>query len=162
MSGWSRLEAILVFELDTPSGEAANFALEVAHVQRVVELPPIFPVPLAPWAVRGIVNYDGRILTVVDPGPILHLGPQPVGSEFAVILRHGSNNVGVQVPRIRDVVARDHIGSQKKVGKDCVGWSGLAWGATVNVVDPLLFMERLQLQFGISRSAEPSEGVDNE
>ena len=52
---------ILVFSL---AGE--RYAVDTAHVEDVVPLPEITPLPCTPSFVLGVVNHRGRILPVLD------------------------------------------------------------------------------------------------
>jgi len=42
------------------------FALEVAHVQEIVELPEVTRVPDAPTYMRGVVNVRGKAVPIID------------------------------------------------------------------------------------------------
>ncbi|MBI5026456.1 MAG: chemotaxis protein CheW [Nitrospirae bacterium] len=43
-----------------------EFTLLLSEVKEIVKIPEIFPVPLAPDYVRGIIQLRGRIIPVVD------------------------------------------------------------------------------------------------
>jgi purine-binding chemotaxis protein CheW len=60
------MELVLVFRL----GEAL-YALEVAHIQEVIESPRYHYIPLAPAAYPGAINFHGSILPVLDLGAFL-------------------------------------------------------------------------------------------
>jgi len=55
------MEQVLVFRL----GEEL-YALEVAHVQEVIESPRYHYIPLAPAEFLGAINFHGSILPVLD------------------------------------------------------------------------------------------------
>jgi purine-binding chemotaxis protein CheW len=57
------MEQVLVFSLgeDDPL-----YALEVEHLQEVVESPTLYYIPRAPEYFRGAINYHGSILPVLD------------------------------------------------------------------------------------------------
>jgi purine-binding chemotaxis protein CheW len=60
------MEQVLVFRL----GEEL-YALEVAHIQEVVESPRYHYIPLAPAAFLGAINFHGNIFPVLDLGACL-------------------------------------------------------------------------------------------
>lgn len=55
------LEQLLAFRL---GGEL--YGLEIAHIQEVVEAPPLYTIPRAPAAMPGALNFHGSILPVLD------------------------------------------------------------------------------------------------
>ncbi|OHB28660.1 MAG: hypothetical protein A2X84_06330 [Desulfuromonadaceae bacterium GWC2_58_13] len=55
------MDQLLVFRL---GGE--NYGLEVAHIQEVVESPPLYYIPRAPAILLGAMNFHGSILPVLD------------------------------------------------------------------------------------------------
>lgn len=57
------MEQVLVFRL----GEE-HYALEVAHIQEVVESPRYHYIPRMPAAFLGAINFHGSILPVLDLG----------------------------------------------------------------------------------------------
>jgi purine-binding chemotaxis protein CheW len=57
------MEKLLVFSLGE---EDPMYALEVAHLQEVVESPTFHFIPRAPDYFRGAINYHGTILPVLD------------------------------------------------------------------------------------------------
>jgi purine-binding chemotaxis protein CheW len=74
------------------------YALEVSHLQEVLEVGRLTPIPLAPPALLGMVNLRGRILPLFDLKGVLGLSSQP-GSrgESAVVMRYGKQVLGLVV-----------------------------------------------------------------
>lgn len=63
------------------------------------------PVPHAPPQVRGVVNLRGEVVTLVDLRAVLGLGEVAMtNSTRSVIVRSGTERVGLVVDRIADVV----------------------------------------------------------
>jgi len=100
------------------------FGIEVSAVREVVRDQPITPVPLAPAAVRGLVNLRGRIVTAVDlrlclgrpaghpPGhpPPAGPGPGPGAATLRrarnlVVLGEAHGDVSFIVDEVREVRA---------------------------------------------------------
>ena len=50
-----------------------TFGVDVAHVQEVLRFQPMTPVPLAPLAVKGLVNLRGQIITAIDVRSLLRM-----------------------------------------------------------------------------------------
>ena len=79
------------------------FALPLSQVQEVLSTPELTPVPLAPPAVRGLINLRGRIVTVFDLRR--RLGLPPGGAEaMTVVLRARDGGVSLLVDAVEDVV----------------------------------------------------------
>ena len=55
------------------------FGIEVAKVQEVMGAVYMTPVPLAPSAVRGLINLRGQIVTSIDLRCCLQLNERPAG-----------------------------------------------------------------------------------
>jgi chemotaxis signal transduction protein len=104
-------KAILVFEFGSVAertGRQDIFAIDVDRVLHVIETEHTISVPLAPTVVEGIINHHGRILTIVDPAPLVRLPrqPQPIGQ--VVILRRRATkggHIGLKVMRIREIIS---------------------------------------------------------
>ena len=104
-----------------------QFGLDVARVQEVLRPQPITSLPLAPPAVRGLLNLRGRIVPSVDlrivlglagtdtPAPGGHLvvfdGESPVSLTVDAIgdVRHAGDVAAVPVPHTLEGPARDLI-----------------------------------------------------
>lgn len=79
-------------------------AVENDRVREISGLRPITKVHHAPAHVRGVVNLRGQIMTIVDLGMRLGLGPVPEerGARILVV-RSGGEDVGILVDGIEDV-----------------------------------------------------------
>jgi len=77
--------------------------IDAGVVQEVLREQPITPVPLAPPAVRGLINLRGQIVTAIDLG--MKLGLPPASRRMNVVVRTGSEAVSLLVDVIDDVVA---------------------------------------------------------
>jgi purine-binding chemotaxis protein CheW len=78
--------------------------LDVARVQEVLRPQPMTPLPLAPPAVRGLLNLRGRIVPAVDLREVLGLAgsaaPAPGGH---LVVFDGESPVSLTVDSIGDV-----------------------------------------------------------
>lgn len=104
--------SMLLVELgDALDSDASIFALPVDRVQHVLDELRTTWVPLVPSLVRGIMNHQGRILTVFDPTSLLGLASHKACSGHAVVLRRedGSSNVAMLVTVVRGIVQYDAL-----------------------------------------------------
>jgi purine-binding chemotaxis protein CheW len=78
--------------------------LEVTRVQEVLRPTPVTRLPLAPPAVRGLLNLRGRIVPAVDLRLVLGLPPAPNGTAGGhLIVFDGASPVSLVVDAIGDV-----------------------------------------------------------
>jgi purine-binding chemotaxis protein CheW len=79
-----------------------QYALPVDHVQQVVELGELTPVPGAGEHVLGLRNLSGEIVPAVDLGRILHVAHDRA-AERLLIVEHGGRRTAVAVNEVLDV-----------------------------------------------------------
>jgi chemotaxis signal transduction protein len=159
--------AVLVFELgDAPASDdrTGTFGLEVAHLLQVIEPTALSPVPLAPAVVLGIMSYRGRIVTVVDPAPILKSSSRPVlGPDTRVVLlRHGqlsTGNVGLYVSHVREIVPAAELKHIDVTPGSSIGWVAQRGRRLINIIEVEPLLEGLAREFGSHRAFEPRQGV---
>lgn len=100
--------SFLVFDLGGTDerGAMGSYGVDVTEAGNVIEPVRIAPVPLAPSFVRGILSHHGRIVTVVDPAPVLGLPAQELAHGNVLVLRVAGlgSHVGLLVRRVRRVV----------------------------------------------------------
>jgi chemotaxis signal transduction protein len=149
----------LIFELASPGERLKGpdcFALDVSTVLGVVEADDITAVPLAPSVIDGIINHNGRIVTIFDPAPILGLPAQPKASSVVVMLRRpdGGGNVGLRVSRIREIVAKQHLAVAGVPAGGCVDWVAQRDSRLIHVIQPAPFVAELNRRFGREPDAE--------
>jgi purine-binding chemotaxis protein CheW len=79
--------------------------IEVQQVQEVIRRQVMTPIPLAPRAVRGLINLRGQIVTAVDLRERLGLPPLPPDQEpMNVVVRTDEGAVSLLVDEIGDVL----------------------------------------------------------
>ncbi len=83
--------------------------VDVVEVQEVIRYQDLTVVPLAPEAVRGLINLRGQIVTAIDMRTVLGLPPLPEGElPVNVVIRDGADEaVSLLVDQIGDVVDTD-------------------------------------------------------
>lgn len=82
-----------------------TFALPVAEIREVVRGLVVTPVPLAPGAVRGLVNLRGQIAMAVDLRHRLDLPARPPGQdEVNVVVDAADGPVCITVDDVGDVI----------------------------------------------------------
>jgi purine-binding chemotaxis protein CheW len=81
------------------------FGIELLDVQEVLQQLELTSVPLAPHAVRGLMNLRGQIVMAVDLRRQLELPERPANRPaMTVIVRAGEDAVSLLVDEIGDVV----------------------------------------------------------
>ena len=86
-----------------------GFAVDLAHVRRVLRPDRIARVSGAAPEVLGLMNCQGEVLCVLDLRRILSPGketapPAATEGKFIVVLRHGEKEAGFLVDAVRDVL----------------------------------------------------------
>jgi purine-binding chemotaxis protein CheW len=82
------------------------FAMDLGHVSEVFEVDSITPVPGAPSTLIGVANLRGAVIPLADLRPSLGLSATESSLKYAVVVRHGSQQIGIlvdTVPEIRTV-----------------------------------------------------------
>ena len=83
--------------------EKQRFGVPVLRVQDILLPALISPVPLAPAAVRGLINLRGRIVTVIDVRTRLGLPRLIGGKSMGVTVEHRGELFTLLVDRVGDV-----------------------------------------------------------
>jgi purine-binding chemotaxis protein CheW len=89
-----------------------HLGVDVVHVQEVLRSQEMTDVPLAPPAVRGLINLRGQIVTALDMRHRLHITtPAPEDAPMNVIVQSAGSIVSLLV---------DSIGDVEDVSDDCM------------------------------------------
>lgn len=81
------------------------FGVEVLRVQEVVRHQEMTRVPLAPAAVRGLINLRGQIVTAIELRRLLGLADRPAGPDpVNVVVQTDDGTVSLLVDEIGDVL----------------------------------------------------------
>jgi purine-binding chemotaxis protein CheW len=81
------------------------FGVPVPQVQEVIRFHPMTPVPLAPPAVKGMINLRGQIVLAIDLRQRLSLGDRPAGElPMNVVVRTADGAVSLLADEIGDVI----------------------------------------------------------
>lgn len=82
-----------------------HFGIETLHVQEVIRNREMTRIPLAPGAVRGLINLRGQIVTAIDLGQRLELpGRDEAEPSVHVVVNVDGAAVSMLVDSIGDVV----------------------------------------------------------
>lgn len=98
-----------------------TYGINVMHVQEVLRITEIAPVPGAPDYVLGIINLRGNVVTVIDTRR--RFGLMPVDTDDSsriVIIESDEQVVGILVDSVAEVVElhQSEIDSAPNVGND--------------------------------------------
>ncbi len=80
------------------------FGIEVLKVQEVIRHQAMTLVPLAPSAVKGLINLRGQIVTAIDLGQRLELKDREDRSLMNMVIRTDDGVVSLLVDAIGDVL----------------------------------------------------------
>jgi purine-binding chemotaxis protein CheW len=102
-------------ELVEASGQFATFfvadlffGVDVLHVQEVLRLQAMTPVPKAQRAVEGLINLRGQIVTAIDMRRRLGMPPRAGNkSPMNIVIRTSDGAVSLLVDEIGDVLEMD-------------------------------------------------------
>jgi purine-binding chemotaxis protein CheW len=84
------------------------FGVDVLHVQEVLCLQPMTPVPRSPDVIEGLINLRGQIVTAIDMRRRLRLPPRAVEQAVMnVVVRTLDGVVSLLVDEIGDVLEMD-------------------------------------------------------
>jgi purine-binding chemotaxis protein CheW len=94
------LQQVVVFEL---SGEV--YALDILHVNEIIRIQPVTPVPGAPEYIEGLINLRGRVVPVVDLRKRFGLRTRDIGDRSRIIVVQVSDDiVGAVVDAVSEVI----------------------------------------------------------
>jgi purine-binding chemotaxis protein CheW len=95
----------MITQYSTFTVEGFLFGVDVTRVQEVIRFQPTTPVPLAPTAVRGLINLRGQIVTALDLRVRLDLGAHAADARpMTVVVRDVDGPVALLVDEIGDVL----------------------------------------------------------
>jgi purine-binding chemotaxis protein CheW len=148
----------------TGNAQRGVFGIEVTQLLQVIEATSISPVPLAPAVVLGIMNFHGRIVTVVNPVPMLGLSvPVISGPESRVLLlRHrdlSTGNVGLYVSQVQNIVPTAELEQAEVPAGPCIKRVLKHGQRLINVVQVAPLLDGLVREFGSAKGREPRQGV---
>ncbi len=110
-----------VYQLVTFRLEDETYGINVMHVQEVLRVTEIAPVPGAPPYVLGIINLRGNVVTVIDTRSRFGLPPGDIGeASRIVIIESEMQVVGILVDSVAEVVELrgSEIDSAPNVGNE--------------------------------------------
>ena len=91
---------LVAFTLDN-----CKFALPLPHVERIVNVIEITPLPKAPEIVIGVVNIQGRIIPVVDLRKRFRLPKREMNlNDKLILLQTSKRSVGIMVDSVVGVI----------------------------------------------------------
>jgi purine-binding chemotaxis protein CheW len=124
-----------------------RFAIDVAAIDEVIELPPIRPVPAMPPAMLGVCELRGALLPVYSPAAALNV---PLGEAAAAIVarvprRHGgvggeTRRVGIAVAAAEGVTVWESDGAHGLSNDGVVLGVTARDGALVALIDAAAFV----------------------
>ena len=116
-------------------------AMPADHVESVIEIDHITPVPRVAPHVAGLFALRSRVLTIIDSVAALDLGKTPAGAAMqAVIVAFDGHPYGLLVDHVQDVVVG--TGAVQPVRAALGGgWAKAALGVIEHEGDALLLID---------------------
>ncbi|AKH20179.1 chemotaxis protein CheW [Sedimenticola thiotaurini] len=110
-----------VYQLVTFRLEDETYGINVMHVQEVLRVTEIAPVPGAPPYVLGIINLRGNVVTVIDTRSRFGLPPGDIDEASRIVIIESEDQVvGILVDSVAEVVELlgSEIDSAPNVGNE--------------------------------------------
>lgn len=125
-----------------------RIALPADHVESVVEIDNITPVPLVAAHVAGLFALRSRVLTIIDSSAALDLGPTSrTAAMQAVIVACDGHHYGLLVEHVEDVL--ESSAAVRPVRAPLAdGWSRAACGVIEHEGEALLLIDPSMLIAG--------------
>jgi purine-binding chemotaxis protein CheW len=116
--------------------ESGLYALPLAAVREVVVTPEVFSrVPRAPAAVTGVINLRGRVVTVVDLGPVLGCSEARQPAAKLLLLDRGRRDLALGVSDVEGIEQLETTPSEVDEATGLVRGVARLGAATVQVLD---------------------------
>lgn len=112
------LDSYLTFQLETE-----KFAVNIGHVQKILEMTPFTRVPHVPDYYKGVINLFGEVLPVVDGRLKFGMDEKPYDKNTCIIVLmlpvlENASGVGVIVDQVHRVIniPKEQIKEPPEVG----------------------------------------------
>lgn len=116
--------------------QSGLYALPLAAVREVVVTPEVFSrVPRAPAAVTGVINLRGRVVTVVDLGPVLGCPEPRQAAAKLLLLDRGRRDLALGVSEVEGIEQLETPSAEPEQSTGLVRGVARLGSATVNVLD---------------------------
>ena len=97
--------------------EGERYALPLAAVREVVVAPELVSrVPRAPSAVTGVINLRGRVVTVVDMGPLLGFAQAATAAPKLLLLDRGRRDLALGVGEVEGIEQLEPVSNEAATG----------------------------------------------
>ncbi len=141
-----------------------RFAIDVAAIDEVIELPPIRPMPAMPPAMLGVCELRGALMPVYSPAIALNV---PLAEAAAAIVarvprrpgaageRAGTRRVAIAVAAAEGVTVWESDAAQALSNDGIVLGVSARDGALVALIDALAFVAACTVSDGDAANVEP-------
>ena len=104
---------IVIFKI-----EDEEFATSISQVERILEFEKITKIPDAPQYLMGLINYQGRIIPIIDLRKRFNLSGTGIANETKIIIaKQGEGDIGLIVDAVSEVadISEDIISSPPEI-----------------------------------------------
>jgi purine-binding chemotaxis protein CheW len=122
------MKNVIVFEL-----AGGRYAVELRWVREVFPLGAVTPVPTAPPAIAGVVNFRGAIVPLLQLAELVEAAPAPAGRAPT---RSGDGAILLEVESTRFAVRVDNIDEVSTLHEGADGRLTDSRGRAVPLIDP--------------------------
>lgn len=104
---------IVIFKI-----EDDEYATSISQVERILEFEKITKIPDAPEYLMGVINYQGRIIPIIDLRKRFNLSGAGIVNERKIIIaKQGEGDIGLIVDAVSEVadISEDVISSPPEI-----------------------------------------------
>ena len=126
----------------------SGYGVPARAVREIRPLNDITPLPTTPSFVLGLANVRGRLITVVDLRPLLHVDPRPPANDAFLLRMHaGDVEIGLLADSVAEIRASD---LQLAPAHSAMTERAVAWVRGVDqqlnlIIDPAQFIANKRL-----------------
>lgn len=96
----TEMKEVFLFEID-----GGLYAVSVEHIERVMKIPPVTPIPNAPRTIVGIFHLHGKVVVVMDIIRRMEIPKQkPLTANYLFVVRHRKEYFGILVDKPKMMV----------------------------------------------------------
>jgi purine-binding chemotaxis protein CheW len=96
----SEEKKVVVFKIETE-----EYATGIGQVERILEFEKITRIPDAPDFLMGVINYQGRIIPVIDLKRKFNLPGTNIGNNSKIIIaKHRDGDIGLVIDDVSQVI----------------------------------------------------------
>jgi purine-binding chemotaxis protein CheW len=149
------MKNVIVFAL-----AGSRYAVELRWVREVFPLGAVTPVPTAPAAIAGVVNFRGAIVPLLQLAELL--APAPAPARAAGAARSGDGAILLEVESTRFAIRVDNIDEVSTLHDGADGRLSDSRGRAVPLIDPPALVGAAMAATAIDAAPDPGAVLDGD